>query len=105
MSDILEGVVIDVVDGEMIELEVERVRGHELGSYGAHVLVRVTEGGHGFHHEALNDEEAARMLLDFENRRVRCVVLAKDDEGHLIGDIEVLGSALAHEEGTDEDGE
>jgi hypothetical protein len=93
MSDIIEGVVVDVVDGEMIELEVEHVHGHSLGSYGARVLVRVTEGGHGFHSEALNDEEAAHMMMDFANRRVRCSVIAKDDEGRLIGDLEVLGFA------------
>src|SRR5689334_19541970 len=93
MADILEGVVVDVVDGEMIELEVEHVIADEPGRYGARELVRITEAGRASRADAEDSESAALMDLTYENRRVRCYVEARDDDGHLIGEVEVLGEA------------
>ena len=90
MSDILEGVVVDIVDGEMLELEVDHVEASEGGVYGAHEFVRVTESAHASRADALDEEAAARMTLDYQDRRVRCYIENRDDQGRLIGEVEVL---------------
>ena len=91
MADILEGVVLDVVDGEMLELEVDHVQGADLGPYGGHELVRVTEGRLADRDDADEEESAALMALTYQNRRVRCYVEERDQLGRIIGEIEVLG--------------
>jgi hypothetical protein len=90
MADVLEGTVLDVVDGEMLELEVERVDGGEAGPYGARELVRVTEGRLADRDDADEDESAALMALTYQNRRVRCYVEERDQLGRIIGEVEVL---------------
>ena len=106
MADILEGVVMDVVDGEMLELEVDHVEARNIGSYGAREFVRVTESGMASREDALDEESAARMALNYQNRRVRCYVEERDDQGRIIGEVEVLGEAEPSEPyGIDEDGE
>ena len=95
MADILEGIVIDVVDGEMIELEVEHVIADDPGRYGAREFVRVTEGGLASRRDAEDSEAAA--LMDQENRRVRCYVEERDAQGRIIGEIEVLSAGSPDE--------
>jgi hypothetical protein len=90
MSDILEGVVVDVVDGEMLEIDVDRVEAQDAGLYGSHVFVRVTETDHASREDSLDEEAAARMALDYQDRRVRCYVEDRDDQGRIIGEVEVL---------------
>jgi hypothetical protein len=90
MVDILEGMVVDVVDGEMLELVVDRVVANNAGLYGSHEFVRVTDTGHASREDSLDEEAAARMALDYQDRRVRCYVEDRDDQGRIIGEIEVL---------------
>jgi hypothetical protein len=92
MGDVLEGLVLDVVDGEMLEVEVEHVLAPDPGRYGAREYVRVTEGGRSTRGEADQEESAAYMGLTYQNRRVRVLVEERDDQGRLIGEVEVLGS-------------
>jgi hypothetical protein len=106
MTDILEGVVMDVVDGEMLELEVDRVDAEDVSEYGAREFVRVTETGRATREDALDEEAAALMALNYQNRRVRCYVEQRDDQGRIIGEIEVLSEGRPSEPyGLDEDGE
>src|SRR4051812_4430640 len=90
MVDIVEGVVVDVVDGEMLEVVVDHVEARDAGRYGSHEFVRVTETDHASREDALDEEAAARMALDYQDRRVRCYVEERDDQGRLIGEVEVL---------------
>lgn len=88
--DILEGLVLDVVDGEMLELEVEHVRAPSAHQYGAREYIRVTEGD-GASREAASDEESAALMgLTYQNRRVRCYVEGRDSLGRVIAEVEVL---------------
>jgi hypothetical protein len=106
MADILEGVVMDIVDGEMLELEVDHVEARNAGEYGAREYVRVTEGGMASRQDALDEESAARMAMNYQNRRVRCFVEDRDDQGRIIGEVEVLSEGHPSEPyGIDEDGE
>ncbi|HYE04636.1 MAG TPA: hypothetical protein VEL07_03865 [Planctomycetota bacterium] len=93
MPDILEGTVLDVVDGEMLELEVERVQSEDRRQYGARELVRVTEADLATRTDADDDEAAALMALTYQNRRVRCYVEERDRLGRIIGEVEVLQQA------------
>ena len=93
MADVLEGLVLDVVDGEVLELEVERVAADEPGRYGAREFVRLTDGRFADQRAGDDDEAAALMALTYQNRRVRCYVEQRDDEGRIIGELEVLGPA------------
>ena len=93
MADILEGVVLDVVDGEMLELEVERVRASGGDRYGAREFVRVTEGRLADRDDADEEESAALMALTYQNRRVRCYVEERDQLGRIIGEVEVLDAS------------
>src|SRR4051812_21075962 len=90
MPDILEGVVMDVVDGEMIELEVDHVDARNASQYGAREYIRVTDGSVASREDALDEEAAARMALDYQDRRVRCYVEERDDQGRIIGELEIL---------------
>lgn len=104
MADILEGVVTEVVDGDTLELEVERVvEAQDAGRYGAIEMVRFAGDGT----SEMDEEAAAAAELGYENRRVRCYVLDRDEEGRIIGEIEVLGDAKGLEPryGVDADGE
>jgi hypothetical protein len=106
MVDILEGVVLDVVDGEMLELEVDRVEAENAGRYGARELVRVTDVANHSREDSLDEEAAARMVMDYENRRVRCYVLERDDQGRIIGEVEVLSEGdLSEPYGLNDEGE
>ncbi len=91
MADVLEGVVLDVVDGEMLELEVDHVQSLDHHQYGAHELVRVTESHLAVRSDADDDESAALLALTYQNRRVRCYVEERDQLGRIIGVVEVLG--------------
>lgn len=93
MVDILEGLVLDVVDGEILEVEVERVIADDPGAYGAREFVRVTEGGRSSRADAGDDEAAALMGLTYQNRRVRVIVEERDSDGRLLGDVEVGSTA------------
>lgn len=93
MTDVIEGLVLDVIDGEMLELEVEQVIESELDTYGARETVRVTDAGRANREDAANEEAAALMALTYQNRRVRCYVEERDDAGRLIADVEVLSAA------------
>jgi hypothetical protein len=93
MADTLEGLVLDVVDGEVLELEVEHVHADEPGRYGAREFIRLSEGRFADEHAAEDDEAAALMALTYQNRRVRCFVEQRDEEGRIIGEVEVLGPA------------
>jgi hypothetical protein len=92
MSDILEGRVTDVVDGEMLELAVDHVRARDPSQYGAQELVRVTGANEASRANAAEDEAAALMALTYQNRRVRCYVEERDSAGRIIGEIEVLSA-------------
>lgn len=92
MGDVLEGLVLDIVDGEMLELEVEHVDADLPGRYGAREYIRVTEGGRSSRGEADQEESAALMGLTYQNRRVRVLVEERDDQGRIIGEVEVLTS-------------
>jgi hypothetical protein len=106
MADILEGVVLDVVDGEMIELEVDHVEARNASEYGAREFIRVTEGDRASREDALDEEAAARMALDYQDRRVRCYVEQRDDAGRIIGELEILSEGKESEPyGLDHDGE
>lgn len=106
MVDILEGVVMDVVDGEMLELEIDHIEARNVGAYGAREFVRVTEVGQASRMDALDEESAARMTLNYQNRRVRCYVEERDGQGRIIGEVEVLSEGRPSEPyGIDEDGE
>lgn len=91
MADVLEGVVLDVVDGEMLELEVDTVSSQDHHQYGAHELVRVTESHLADWADADDAETAALLTLTYQNRRVRCYVEERDQLGRILGVVEVLG--------------
>lgn len=93
MGDVLEGLVLDIVDGEMLELEVTQVHADHPGHYGAREYVRVTEGGGSSRADADQEESAALMALTYQNRRVRVLVEERDDQGRLLGEVEVLSEA------------
>lgn len=106
MVDILEGTVLEVVDGEVLEVEVERVQARDAGHYGAREWIRVGDVGEVSHAQALDEEAAARMVMDYENRRVRLYVQDRDDQGRLIGDVEVLSEGQIDEPyGLNDEGE
>ncbi|MBA3709021.1 MAG: hypothetical protein H0W83_09410 [Planctomycetes bacterium] len=106
MPDILEGVVKDVVDGEMIELEIDHVDARNASQYGAREYIRVTDGSLASHDDALDEEAAARMALDYQDRRVRCYVEQRDQQGRIIGELEfITGGIPAEPYGLDQDGE
>ena len=90
MADILIGLVLDIIDGEMLELDVEYAEDGILGHYGAHEYVRVCEGDRSSRHDADADECAALMAVTYQNRRVRVLVQGRDDQGSLIGVVDVL---------------
>lgn len=90
MADILEGLVIDIIDGEMLELDVEYAEAGIPGHYGAHEYVRVCERDRSGRHDADADECAALMAVTYQNRRVRVLVQGRDDQGSLIGVVDVL---------------
>ena len=92
MGDVLEGLVLDVVDGEMLEVEVAHVDADLPGLYGAREYVRVTEGGRSSRGDADQEESAALMALTYQNRRVRVLVEERDDQGRIIGEVEVLSA-------------
>ncbi len=109
MPDIIEGLVLEVIDGEMLELEVEEVVESELYTYGARETIRVTDGNRADREDASNEETAALMALTYENRRVRCYIEERDNQGRLIADVEVLSAGEpstlygAHVDDTGED--
>ncbi|MBA2480715.1 MAG: hypothetical protein H0V44_08635 [Planctomycetes bacterium] len=106
MADILEGVVMDVVDGEMIELEVDRIDAPNASLYGAREFIRVSDSDHASRLDADEEESAARMALDYQDRRVRCYVEERDAAGRIIGELEILSDARRREPyGLDQDGE
>jgi hypothetical protein len=90
--DILEGLVMDVVDGEMLELEVEHVHAPSAHQYGAREYIRVTEEGTASRESASDEESAALMGLTYQNRRVRCYVEGRDSLGRIIAEVEVLSA-------------
>ncbi len=89
MADMLEGLVLDVVDGEVLELEVERVEADEPGRYGAREYIRLRFASE---HDDDNEESAAVMELTYQNRRVRCFVEQRDADGRILGEVEVLSA-------------
>jgi len=91
--DVLEGLVLDIIDGEMLELEVEHVEVSHGHSYGAREYVRVTDAGESSRGDANLEESAALMALTYQNRHVRVLVEERDDQGRLIGEVEVLSEA------------
>ncbi len=93
MPDILEGTIRDVVEGEMLELEVDHVQSADRNQYGARELLRVTEIEQADRTDADDDEAAALMTLTYQNRRVRCYVEERDRFGRIIGEVEVLQPA------------
>lgn len=97
MGDILEGRILDVVDGETLELDVETVEGDQPGVYGARELVRVAEGIDANRAAAADDESAALMVMTYVGRRVRCFVEERDQVGRIIGTCEVLEDAQPDE--------
>ncbi len=104
MVDILEGRVLDVVEGDVIELAVERVAAGDRGSYRARewILLGQSEGGPC----EIDDEIAGSVAADYDQRRVRCYVRARDGRGRIIGDIEILDAPHPDEPyGMDGDGE
>ncbi len=90
MADILEGTVLDVLDGEMLELEVDHVQSADRHQYGAHELVRVAAGWLADGAETDDDEATALMTLLYHHRRVRCYVEERDQFGRIVGDVEVV---------------
>ncbi len=95
MADILEGLVLDVVDGEVLELEIERVEAEDPGRYGARELIRLVDSRFASEHEDDHEETAetaAMMELTYQNRRIRCFVEQRDQDGRIIGEVEVLSA-------------
>ncbi len=90
MGDILEGLVLEVVDGEVLQLEVEHVQAQDAGAYHAREWVRVSSRGRLLRSPLLDDDATAHVHLSYEHRRVRCFVSSRDAQGRLVGEIEVL---------------
>ncbi len=112
MADTLDGLVLDVVDGEVLELEVEHIDADLPGRYGAREYVRLSDSRFAGEHEADNEEAdneeaAALMTMTYLNRRVRCFVEQRDQDGRIIAEVEVLssGSGTADPDHLDNDDE
>jgi hypothetical protein len=105
MSDILEGVVMDVAQDGMLELAVEHVEAADAGRYHQHEWVRLPVGGS----RSVDGPQAVMSAVPgtgLEHRRVRCYIQCRDDQGRLVGEVEVLANApLVEPYGLDEHGE
>ncbi len=92
MADILEGIVLDIVDGEVFELEVTRVEQGDTSQYGAREYIRAMDPDRPGS-VASDHESAALMALTYQNRHVRCYVLERDGLGRLSAEVEVQSAA------------
>jgi hypothetical protein len=103
MADILEGRVLDVIEGDVIELAVERVARGDLSRYRAREWVLLRAAGEPCE---IDDELAASSTSPYHQRRVRLYVRSRDDQGRILGEIEVLDAPHPDEPyGMDDDGE
>ncbi len=106
MVDILEGRVLDVVEGDVIELAVEHVAAGDGGRYRSREWILLGKPVAAHEPSEIDDEMAGSAAADYDQRRVRCYVRSRDGQGRIIGDIEILDAPHPDEPyGIDGDGE
>jgi hypothetical protein len=106
MMDILEGRVLDVVGGAMIELAVDRVAAGDGGRYRSREWILLGQAVGAHEPSVIDDKMADSAPAAYDQRRVRCHVRSRDGQGRIVGDGEILDVPHPDEPyGIDGDGE